>query len=235
MKKTPKISYKVYPNTRLKPVWFHGSEIYPLYIVVVYNRTPTYFKSYYFDLLTHPKYAIQSVLGKIAPLTDEVLRKEQELLNHLVQKYSGNFNIETFKKDYLRLSRDLLFETEKGFQSYVNTFFQDQGLPALASLFTEGGKYVTSENLLYDLKAVLKTDTFNKFWENAAFYAPPYIPLCAFIRSRQKISIPLFSVLDWSSRATQEEFTRFLLSSYSDYDHELTQKYFKDLIFSFQQ
>lgn len=38
MKKKLKIGYKVYANTRLKPVYFHGAQQHPVYIVVVYWR-----------------------------------------------------------------------------------------------------------------------------------------------------------------------------------------------------
>jgi len=233
MKKIPKISYKVYPNTRLKPVWFHGRQQYPIYIVVVYNRTPTYFKSYYFDLLTHPKYAIHSVIGRKEPVIDDILKKEQELLEYLVEKYILDFEIERFKQEYFRLGRDLLFEIEESFQRYMATFFHDEGLPVFASLVSEGGKHTTSENILHDLKVVLKVDSFKKLMENAAFYAPPYVPLCAFIRSRQKTSIPLFSILDWESEGIQKEFRRFIISSYPNYDVELTENYLAKLVTSF--
>ena len=167
------------------------------------------------------------------PVTDDVVKKEEELLGHLVEKHSRDFTIEKFKQDYLLLGRDLLFEAELAFQRYMISFFHDEGLPVFASLVAEGGKHATSENILYDLKLCMKADLFNKLTGNAAFYAAPYLPLCAYIRSRQKTSIPLFSVLDWSSEQVQSELIQFLRSSYPTYDPKLTAQYFDGLISSF--
>ena len=52
MTKPSKISYKLYLNERIHPVLFHGQEVYPLYIQVIHDRKPVYFKSYFFDLLS---------------------------------------------------------------------------------------------------------------------------------------------------------------------------------------
>ena len=64
MEKESTISYKVYSNERLKKVLFYGKEIYPLYIQVIYDRKPIYFKSYFFDLLSQEKYVLHYIGGK---------------------------------------------------------------------------------------------------------------------------------------------------------------------------
>src|SRR5258708_35403667 len=50
------ISYKTYFNTRIKDVVFQGEETWPLYVQVTYDRETIFFKSYYFDLFSQPKY-----------------------------------------------------------------------------------------------------------------------------------------------------------------------------------
>lgn len=229
MKKNLKISYKVYHNTRLREVDFHSEQQYPIYIVVVYNRTPTYFKSYYFDLMTHPKYKIHSALGRLEPVTAGIVEKEEELLGYLSEKFAGNFNTDDFKKEYLRLGRDLLFEVEEDFQRYMSTFFEDEGLPVFASMITQGSKHTTSENILDDLKSVLKIELFSKLIENSTFYAPPYIPLCAFVRSRSKTAIPLFSVFDWNSERVRQVFYQFITKFYPAYNFNSVEQYLNEL------
>lgn len=53
-----KISFKTYLNDRLKQVDFHGQLTFPLYVQVTYERKPIYFKSYYFELFSKPRYLL---------------------------------------------------------------------------------------------------------------------------------------------------------------------------------
>jgi hypothetical protein len=100
MEKESTISYKVYPNDRLKKVFFHGKEMHPLYIQVIYNRRPIYFKSYFFDLLSKEKYALHYIGGKKPPAEKEVIAKEENVLRFLIERQNKNFSLETLQKDY---------------------------------------------------------------------------------------------------------------------------------------
>lgn len=230
---TAKISYKVYPNDRVKPIWFHGTQTPPLYIVVIHKRLPVYFKSYYFDLLTHSKYAVTSVLGTFEPVISQVYVQEKILLDHLVQRFANDFSIEEFKGEYLRLGKDLVFEQEKVFEQYLTTFFYDQGLPVLASLINEGSKNATAEHLLMDLRTSLKPDIFKKLIDNAVFYAPPYIPLCTFLRRREPKRIPMLSLLEWSSDVFRKDFKAFIQSEFPAYAPVAVEQYLNKLAGSF--
>lgn len=58
MSRTYKVTYKTYFNERLKEVSFHGKLTHPLYIQVTFDRKTTFYKSYYFELFSKPKYLL---------------------------------------------------------------------------------------------------------------------------------------------------------------------------------
>ncbi|MCE7041391.1 hypothetical protein [Dyadobacter sp. CY312] len=235
MKKQPKLSFKVYSNNRLQPVSFHGQPTSPLYIQVIYNKKPIYFKSSYFDQLSHPKYAIQSILGHQPPVSDQIVALEERLLGHLTNKYSDDFQLDTFKREYYLLSYDLLFTLEEGFQRYLTTFFQDQGLPVLSFLVAAGGTRSTSEHILNDLKISLDKQLFRKLTEGAVHYAPPYIPLCAFLRSSKRQIVPILSVQEWTSVNFKSDFKAFLHANYPGYDFDQIEQYTIKLMQAYQK
>lgn len=234
MKKQLKLSYKIYANTRLQNVTFHGQVTAPLYIQLIYNKKPVYFKSSYFDQLSSPKYAIQSILGYHAPVVSQVIGLEEELLEYLCKKQTDNIDVDALKANYYLLSRDLLFHLEEGFQRYLTTFFQDEGLPVLAFLIFEGGKKSTAEQILNDLKISIDKHLFKKLLENATHYAPPYIPLCAFLRTNKKQLVPLLPVLEWSSVEFKNNFKTFLGANFIEYNFAQIDQYLNKLIKSFQ-
>ncbi|MCE7041375.1 hypothetical protein [Dyadobacter sp. CY312] len=98
----------------------------PLYIQLIYNHKPVYFKSSYFDQLGNPKYAIQSILGQHPPVISQVIGLEEELLEYLSKNQTGIVDIDALKADYYLLSRDLLFYLEEGFQRFMTTFLHDE-------------------------------------------------------------------------------------------------------------
>lgn len=234
MKKHLKFSYKVYTNTRLQMVPFHGQLTAPLYIQLIYNKRPIYFKSAYFSQLSSPKYSVRSILGHQAPAISQVTNLEEKLLEYLSKKYINSFDLDALKADYYVLSQDLLFHLEEGFQRFMVTFLHDEGLPVMAFMISEGGKYSTAEQILNDLKSALNHKLFVKLTENAVHYAPPYIPLCAFLRSIRRQAIPLLSVLDWSSIDIKNDFKAFLQDNYPHYSFDQIEQYLNELIKSFQ-
>src|SRR5687768_18463796 len=106
MERAYTISYKTYFNERLKPVSFHGTEMHPLYIQVIFDRKPIYFKSYFFDLLVKRKNNTAAQTGK--SMMEVIERKEQRLLEFLSSLQEEAFSLERFKADYQYYARDLL-------------------------------------------------------------------------------------------------------------------------------
>ena len=225
MKDQPRISYQVYLNKRLKSVSFHGIQTAPLYIRLIHNKTPYYFKSAYFDQLSRTKHGIQTILGHQAPVLDQVIALENRILKDLCDRYASKFRIETFKQDYYLLSQDMLYALDGGFQQYMITFFQDEGFPILAHLVAEGGKYCRADQILDDLEKCLTKELFNKLAANAVFYAPPYIPLCAFVRNMWKESLSILSIHDYQTANFSSVLEQFVRTNYPKYKYDLIDQY----------
>jgi len=88
--KTYKVTYKPYFNERIKPVKFQGKEIHPLYIQVTFDRKTIFFKSYYFDLFTEPRYA--ELETSIEQITDQ----ESRLIEFIINKNTDDFTLDKF-------------------------------------------------------------------------------------------------------------------------------------------
>ncbi|TLV02406.1 hypothetical protein [Dyadobacter luticola] len=225
MKDHPRISYQVYLNKRLKNVCFHGIQTAPLYIRLIHKKKPFYFKSSYFDQLSRTKYGVQTVLGYRAPVLDQVITLENKILSVLCERYSSDFQIQAFKRDYYLLSQDMLYALDEGFQQYMITFLQDEGFSILAHLVSEGGKYCRAEQILNDLDKSLKKELFNKLSSNAVFYAPPYIPLCALVKDLWKESLPVLSILDYQKANFSRVLEEFVRTNYPEYKYDVIDQY----------
>jgi hypothetical protein len=91
----------------LKETHFHGKMIYPLHVRVTFDRQPIYFKSYYFDLFSKPRYVI-FMDGKIhGPRLTDIIKIETQLLEFVIDKNLPEFFLDIFKKDYAYYSKDL--------------------------------------------------------------------------------------------------------------------------------
>ena len=228
MEKESTISFKVYPNERLKKVLFHGKEMYPLYIQVIYNRQPIYFKSYFFDLLSKEKYALHYIGGKKPPAEKEVIAKEESLLRFLIERQNKNFSLETLQKDYYYYSKDLLNLLDDGFKNYLVTYLEDQGQPYIALMVESARETIMSSDLVHGFRSALKPPLFKLLLENAPYYGPAYIPLQDFMEKKETAFFYTFSVYEWEQYKMQ--FESFLKKEYSEYSFENVQAYMKKLI-----
>jgi hypothetical protein len=215
MQKPLKISYKLYQNERIHSVSFHGQEVHPLYIQLIHNRKPVYFKSYFFDLLSNEKYIISSGAGDQHPNMDEVISKEERLLNYLIQP--GLFSLDTVRKDYVGGSFDLLYYMDIDFKEYMIVFFCDEGKPEFARIVLGARSLITSNGILEAFKGSLKPALYSKLIEHATYYAPPYLPLEAFSKTLSKDAFSTFSLYEWNDPAIQLSFKEFLQAKYPDY------------------
>ncbi|WP_431215169.1 hypothetical protein ACQ86N_10850 [Puia sp. P3] len=132
MDKAYKVGRKVYFNDRLKQVFFHGKLTYPLYVQMTFDRKPIYFKSYYFELFSKPRYVIFMDGKMYGPKLEDIVKKEEELIDYIVDKNQSDFSLDLFKQEYAFYSKDLCDVMEEGFIEYLFVFFQDEGMPALA-------------------------------------------------------------------------------------------------------
>lgn len=114
-----KITYKTYLNERLKQVDFHGQLTYPLYVQVTFERKTIFFKSYYFELFAKSRYfLVVPGAGSKGPSLEQVIEKENEVINFILNKFKDDFSLEKFKTAYAYYSKDLCDITERGFVDY---------------------------------------------------------------------------------------------------------------------
>jgi hypothetical protein len=107
-----KASYKTYFNDRLKQTAFHGKLTYPFYVQVTFDRKSIFFKSFFFDLFSKPKYAFHIGAETFGPDIKDIIKKEEALIEFIIDKNQNDFSC-----------RDLLDMMEEGFQDYLYTFF----------------------------------------------------------------------------------------------------------------
>ncbi len=211
-----KVTYKTYLNERLKKSQFHTRLVHPLYVQVIFDRTPIIFKSYYFDLFSKPKYAIRVAGQLFTPDIKEVIQKEEALIEFIVEKNRDNFSLELFKKEYAFYCRDLLDLMEEGFQNYLVTFLKDEGLPSLADTIKKGVTDCKSFDIVQDIKRVFNDKAYRKLIENSFYNAPPYLPLYAFTDKPKRTPLTCFTVMEWKQPGIKEEFIAFFKRRYPD-------------------
>ena len=216
--KAYKVTYKTFYNERLKKSFFHTKLIHPLYVQVTFDRIPIYFKSYFFDLFSKPKYAIRVAGQLFTPHINEIIKKEETLVEFIIDKNLDNFSLDLFKKEYAYYSRDLLDIMEEDFLDYLFTFLHDEGLPYLADTIKKGASDCKLYDLVNDLKRSLNSSLYKKLIENSFHYAPPYLPLYAFTEKPQKTMNKILAVMDWEQPATKGRFISFFKKDYPHKD-----------------
>ena len=218
MGKAYKVSYRLYYNDRLKQTHFHGEMIHPLYVQVTFDRQPIYFKSYYFDLFSKPRYVLFSGGRSHGPKLAEIIKKETELIDFIIDKNVSEFSVDIFKKEYAYYSKDLCDITEEKFLEYLFVFFQDEGMPDLAGTIQQGAKLRIVYNVVHDMKLALSPSLYKKLIENSFYFAPPYLPLFAFMQQTKKWPMLSLSVMEWEKPGTKEAFQKFIEQNYQNQD-----------------
>lgn len=219
--KTYKVTYKTYHNPRLKEIMFHTKKMRPLYVQVIFDRIPIIFKSYYYDLFSKSKYAIR-ISGRVhTPDIKEIIKKEETLIEFIVDKNLQNFSLDLFKKEYAFYCRDLLDIMEESFLDYLFNFLHDEGLPYLADTINKGAQDCKMYDLLRDFKKALNPTLYKKLIENSYHYAPPYLPLYAFAQKPQSTPFTMLSMMEWEQPETKENFVAFFKNHSPEYDLEI--------------
>lgn len=218
MSKAYKVSYKVYYNDRLKKTLFHGEMTYPLYVQVTFDRQPIYFKSYYFDLFSKPRYVIFMGGKMYGPKLEDIEKMETELIEFVVDKNLSDFSLDIFRREYAYYSKDLCDEMEERFLEYLFLFFHDEGMPDLATAIQQGAKLRIVYDVVRDMKKALNPTLYKRLIENSVYLAPPYLPLFGFIRQRTKWPLLRLSVMEWEKPGTKEAFETYVRKEYGDQD-----------------
>ena len=217
-KKTYQVTYKVYHNERIKKVSFHGKLVYPLYIRLTFDRRSTEYKSNLFDLFMKPKYGIR-VSGQVYPPSiEKIIQREEKLIEFVIDRHPDDFSLEVFKQEYDYYSRDLLDEMEPGFMNYIQTFFEDEGMPNLGDVLANSRWEVSLYEVIRDLKMALKPDLYQRLIDHSFHYAPPYFQLHQFIETPLRPPFEVLTVMDWEIPATRKAFVEFMDKFYPDID-----------------
>ena len=218
MSKAYKVSYNIYYNDRLKETFFHGKMTYPLYIQVTFDRKPIYFKSYYFDLFSKPRYVIFMDGNMYGPKLEEIIQKETELIEFIIDKHVSEFSLDLFKKEYAYYSKDLCDMMEEKFVEYLFLFFQDEGMADLATTVQQGAKLRIVYNVIRDMKKALNPPLYKKLIENSFYHAPPYLPLFGFMQQTKKWPMLSLSVMEWEKPGTKDAFQTYVQQQYREQD-----------------
>ena len=216
-KKTYQVTYKVYHNERIKKVSFHGKLVYPLYIRLTFDRRSTEYKSNLFDLFMKPKYGIR-VSGQVyPPPIEKVIQREEKLIEFVIDRHPDDFSLEVFKQEYDHYSRDLLDEMEPGFMNYIQTFFEDEGMPYLGDALANSQQEVSLFDVIRDLKIALKPELYQRLVDQSFYYSLPYFPLHQFAEQWAGRPLTALTVMNWGDIAIAG-FADFLKRYYPDKD-----------------
>lgn len=218
MSKASKISYKTYFNDRLKQVSFHGLLSYPLYMQVTFERKSIFFKSYYFELFSKARYANMSGIKAQQSLINKIIKKEIDLIKFIVEKTISSFSLEHFKVQYAHYCKDLLDEMQPMFLSYLKTFLEDEGLPALGNTLQHGSEINSAFVLVQDMKQAFIPPLYQKLVNNSLFYSPPYLPLYDFMFLNHKAHLQTITIKEWEEQNLKEPFIAFLTENYPSVD-----------------
>jgi hypothetical protein len=218
MSKAYKVSYNIYYNDRLKETHFHGKITYPLYVRVTFDRQPIYFKSYYFDLFSKPRYVIFMDGRMHGPKLTDIIEIETQLLEFVIDKNLPEFSLDIFKKDYAYYSKDLCDIMEEKFLEYLFIFFQDEGMADLATTIQQGAKLRIAYNVVRDMKRALNPTLYKKLIENSFYHAPPYLPLFGFMQQTKRWPMLSLSVMEWERTGTKDAFQTYVQQQYRDQD-----------------
>jgi hypothetical protein len=212
-----KISFKTYFNDRLNEVDFHGKLTHPLYVQVTFERKTIFFKSYYFELFSKPRYFLEVPgVGSKGPELEQVIERENEVIRFIIDKHQDDFSLEVFKQAYAYYSKDLCDVTEKGFIDYLHTFFWDEGMPALGGIILQGSKNVIAYDAVRDMKRSFNKPLYEKLVANSFYYAPPYLPLYGFMTQTKRWPMLILTAMEFERRETIKAFMAYVEQFYPE-------------------
>jgi hypothetical protein len=157
--------------------------------------------------------------GKMhGPKLTDIIEKEKELLEFVIDKNLPEFSLDILKKDYAYYSKDLCYIMEEKFLEYLFIFFQDEGMADLATTIQQGAKLRIVYNVVRDMKKALNPTLYKKLIENSFYHAPPYLPLFGFMQQTKRWPMLSLSVMEWENPGTKEAFQNYVQQQYRDRD-----------------
>lgn len=152
------------------------------------------------------------------PSIEAIIEKENELIDFIIDKNLPDFSLDLFKREYAFYSKDLCDVTEDGFLGYMFTFFQDKGMPALATTIQQGGRFRIAYEVLRDMKKAFNRPLYDELVENSFYHAPPYLPLYGFMQQTKKWPMLSLTVMEWDDVKTTARFIEYMNKYYPDKD-----------------
>jgi hypothetical protein len=214
-----KITYKTYFNDRLKEVDFHGKLTHPLYVQLTYERKTIFWKSYYFELLSKPRFFLDVPgAGKKGPELELAIRKEREVIDFVIEKNAADFSLETFKSQYNYYSKDVCDLAEVGFREYLFRFFWDEGSPYLGDLVKHGCKHVVAYDLVRDFKCNFTKEKYDKLVKNSFLFVPTYLPLYGYMSEIKRWPEKILTMKEFRDLKTGPEFRKYVETFYPGTD-----------------
>ena len=194
MAKTNKITYKVFLFERVKKkLRFFETETYPLQIRLTSGARSVYLKSNFFLQVLQNKYQQDAVYNAAKISVSDVISCEEDLIGFILKTKENDLSLETVRKEYALLSKDILDELDERFKKFLISFFHEENLPAYSLFIKNDGTNHTSEFILENLEKSLQATVYDKLLKTAVEKAPPYIPFVKFF-GRQQIFNYLFSL-----------------------------------------
>lgn len=210
LNKVKKVSYKTYLNERLKPVDFHGQQTHPLYVQVTYERKTIFFKSYYFELFSKPRFAVIISDGQIkGPDLALVVKKEEEVIQFVIGKLGDGFSLEAFRKLYAYFSKDLCEAMELDFVTYLYGFFHEMNRPTIAEAIKWGTQHVVTYDLMKELEKTLDRALYKKLTTGAFEEAPPYLQVYSFMLHTKVWPMLCLTSMEWDNQETVLAFKKY--------------------------
>jgi hypothetical protein len=180
-------------------------------VQVTFERKTIFFKSYYFELFSKSRYAMQLPDGRIkGPDLEQIIEKENEVIRFVIDKLKDGFSLESFKKLYAHFSTDLCDATEFDFITYLYLFFDDKEMPHMAELIKWGTLHLVTYNLVMEFKKTLKKSLYAELIEQAFQKAPPYHQLYSFMMSTKKRPMLCFTAMELDNEETIKSFKEYV-------------------------
>jgi len=218
------ISFKTYFNERLNPTVFRGKESYPLYVQVTYGRKTLFFKSYYFELFSRPKYDfLRTTISQIDKL-------ESGVIDFFIGPYSDRFELDLLRRDYKKASRDALDSFEGPFKIWLAAYLKKGGFPGLSALLEYAPDEVCAIQVWDDLKKVLDPENFKEM-EKMAMRAGPYMPLATYVRHVSPEGPFCLPAYEWAKEEKRIEIENFIDDRFYGVDFGLIIRQVHGLLF----
>jgi hypothetical protein len=197
------VSFKTYFNDRIKPTVFRGKESYPLYVQVIFDREAYFFKSYYFELFSRPKYDfLRTTFSQIHEL-------ESGMIDFFITMYSDRFGLHLLRRNYKMASQDVLDSFEGPFKTWLAAYLDGKGFPGLSALLEYSTDEVCAIRVWDDLKKILDPEIFKEM-EEMAMHAGPYMPLATYVRHVSPQGPFCLPVYEWSIQENRMAIENFI-------------------------